>query len=480
MFAPPPVQLTRAEISRRKHHSSGIGGTDSPGRSSIGSGSVAGSSLHRTESNTSSLNSPPAPSGRKKGGGWFFGSGRGDKEKAVVVTSPTPPPPPEPLGQGQGQHPGERAAAKRQKARTKTLSEAFGENPRKAPVPPKRPPRRESEGIALPGAFPTAALPATPPQRQVPPAPVAVAVETVVGEVPPPVPDKSPKRLEGARARGSGGGGKTSPVAGRVSKGTASGVQAMRRRSGSFGSKIEKNALANGARRKSAGAYLRAAVADAENMKSAMPPRPPRRATDSELQILSGPVQATTGPQDLASKRRQKGETMSMLLKDGFFPVQEYIYSHKNPNISVSVPVSFPPPLSLLDTELPDTPGSIVPTPTELYQVPPTKVKRQVVQRKRGAPKRRSPLAQLSVTDPKSNSSRAPPAGLTVETEFSPSRLSAIPEGSSVVSENTPPGSASGMSTPLATKIHLRGGSVITLQPPELTAWKQTFYLQGP
>lgn len=474
MFAPPPpVQLTRAEISRRAQRHSG---TASPGGRSSISSSAAGSSLHRTESNTSSLNSPPpAPSGRKK---WFFGGGG-----KAAVTSPGPPPEP-PAGQ---QHPGERAAAKRGREegekgkKTKTLSEAFGENPRKAPVPPKRPPRRGSEGIALPGAFPTAPLPAIPtlPQRAVPPAPIAVATPARE-EVPPPVPDKSPKRLEGARARGSGGGGKTSPVAGRVSKGTAGGSQAMRRRSGSFGNRIEKNALVDGARRKSAAAYLRAAVADAEDVKSAMPPRPPRRATDGELQTLSGPVQAATGPQDLASKRRQKGETMSMLLNDGFFPVQEYIYSHKNPNISVSVPVSFPPPLSLLDKELPDTPGSIVPTPTELYQVPPVKVKRPVVQRKKGVARRRSPLAQLSVTDPKSNSARVPPVGLTVETELSPSRLSAIPEGSSVVSENTPPGSASGMSTPLATKIHLRGGSVITLQPPELTAWKQTCYLQGP
>ena len=185
-----------------------------------------------------------------------------------------------------------------------------------------------------------------------------------------------------------------------------------------------------------------------------------------------------------------------MLLSDGFFPVQEYIYSAANPNISVqvpaklttlsSVPVPFPPPLSLVDKALPDTPGSIVPTPTELYQASsPLKSERPtVVRRERGkkGPKRRSPLSPLKVTDGKANSSavgtRLPPSGLGEE--LSPSRLSAIPEGSTVSTENTPPASASGVSTPVTTKIHLRGGSVITLSPPELTAWKRTYYLPGP
>lgn len=259
-------------------------------------------------------------------------------------------------------------------------------------------------------------------------------------------------------------------------KGGASSGNVARRRSGSFNGKMEEHVAASTGRRASAAANVRVAVSNMEQMKASAPSRPPRRATDSALHSRPTPLPPSVGD-ELSWKRRQKGETMSMLLNDGFFPVQEYIYSNKNPNISIKVP--FPtPPLTLLHTDLPDTPSSIVPTPTELYRPSSTNTGRPADRQRKTGLKRRSPLAPLSVTDAKTNNgARLPPLGL--DSDLSPSRLSAIPEGSTV-SENTPPGSASGMSTPLATKIHLRGGSVITLSPPELTAWKRTYYLQGP
>ena len=342
----------------------------------------------------------------------------------------------------------------------------------------------------LPGSFPT-----TPPLRFGP-------VTPPPSGKPPPVPEKSPKRLRVQGQRGGGDGSvkghwvdealaavelkkverdvresQSVPADGRGSKGSptkggALGDKSIRRQSGSFNGRVEKSAAVGG-RRSSAAAYVQAAVEDMKKMKTLHPPPPPRRATDSELQTKVEPVGLSA--QERSWKRRQKGETMSMLLNDGFFPVQTYLYSNKNPNISVRVP--FPPPLSLLNKDLPDTPSSIVPTPTEMYQASPAKSPRPTVRQRKAGSKRRSPLAPVAVTDAKAYGTHLPPAG--VEHELSPSRLSAIPEGSSL-SENTPSGSASGVSTPLATKIHLRGGSVITLSPPELTAWKQTYYLQGP
>lgn len=512
MFAPPPVQMSRAELERRKKRRQSAGGhQNNASRSSFSAGSDGAESLHRTESNTSSPRDvgSPAPSvGRK--GGWFFGArGGGDKAATVSSHSPlsvSPGPPPEPPKQQQ--HPGDRAARKLSgdREKPKKLSEAFGERPRKAPVPPKRPPRPSSEVLPLvPGAFPTTpspgAFPSTPPPQR--PVPLVPAPEGP----PPPVPDKSPKRLAGvgresglidpfapfaikplstasslnealAAVRLQDGDtrvqtARASPTMGRSAKlsptkAGGSGAKPPHRLSGNFGGKIEKKAVAE-VRRSSAAANLKSAFSDLEDMKTMVPPGPPRRATDTDLHYASA--------NELSWKRRHKGETMSMLLNDGFFPVQEYIYNHKNPNISVRVP--FPPPLNLLHKDLPDTPSSIVPTPTELYQFSPDRPTRPPIrQRKSGSkPKRRSPLAPISVTDAKNNSTHLPPGGF--DQEVSPSRLSAIPEGSSV-SENTPPGSVSGVSTPLATKIHLRGGSVITLSPPELTAWKQTYYLQGP
>lgn len=493
MFAPPPVQLTRAEIERRKQwHSAGV---DAAARSPAGSGPktpTPTSSLHRSGSNTSKDVGSPQ-SGRK--GGWLLHRG----EKSVtssLATAVDPGPPPEPPKQ----HPGDRAASKgsSERPKPKTLSEAFGENPRKAPSPPKRPARPSSDAALVPGAFPSAPLPATPPpQRPVPLVPVLC-------EIPPPVPDKSPKRVGGARQNHSIDLGKPtatrtlrterevrarprdvdlrvqpvrfSPTAGRVSKtsptkGGASANRYSRTRPGSVNGKFQRSPTVG--RRASAAAYMRAAMSDMEKMRILGPPMPSRRATDSELQTVSETVQPSI--EELSWKRRQAGETMSMLLNDGFFPAQEYMYSMKNPNISVQVP--FPPPLSLLNKELPDTPSSIVPTPTELYQSSPIKSPRTRVKPRMRAAKRRSPPASLSITSAESNGTRVPPSGL--EHDLSPGKLSIIPE-SSTVSEKTPPSSASRASTPLATRIHLRGGSVITLSPPELTAWKQTCYLQGP
>ena len=45
-------------------------------------------------------------------------------------------------------------------------------------------------------------------------------------------------------------------------------------------------------------------------------------------------------------------------------------------------------------------------------------------------------------------------------------------------SENSPP--RSGTATPVAMQIQTRGGSVVTVTPPELTAWQRSIYIHGP
>lgn len=478
MFAPPPLLLSRAELERRKRLS---GTTTTTASSSIHSRAHSHSSPASSLRSRSREQSGPSPSSRK---GWFFRSGGGNGEKRSGNTASPPPK----TATSSPQHPGDRAASRPSPVGGKpmTLSEAFGERPRKAPAPPVRPARRMSEGVGMPGAFPTAPLPATPPQRLVPMEAGVFVGGDEAAAPPPPVPEKSPKRAGLGRGVGGvvvmGGGemrGQMGVSARRLAKGSER--KEARRRSGSFGGKVEKNALPSARRSSAAAVAVRAAVASTADLLLSQPAPPPRRATDGELHTHASVPPPSSRQQ--SSTRRHKGETLSMLLHDGFFPVREYIYSAANPNISVQVP--FPPPPSLRDKALPDTPDSIVPTPTELYQahVSPVRERRAVVQRqapaRKGGPKRRrrrSPLAPLNVTDAKANGSRLPPAG--IEGEMAASRLSAIPEGSTV-SENTPPGSASGVSTPLATKIHLRGGSVMTLSPPELTAWQRTCYVPG-
>lgn len=165
-----------------------------------------------------------------------------------------------------------------------------------------------------------------------------------------------------------------------------------------------------------------------------------------------------------------------MLQTSGFFTnATGVIYNPKNPNVNVQMP----PEVKFLDKDLPDTPNSIVPTPTELYQTPRNSLIAANKSRLSGGSVKRSPLSIVTETDPKSNSTPTPPppASASASEEVSPHRLTTILEDKTL-SENSPP--ASGTTTPVATQIHLRGGSVVTVTPPELTAWQRSIYIQGP
>lgn len=173
-------------------------------------------------------------------------------------------------------------------------------------------------------------------------------------------------------------------------------------------------------------------------------------------------------------RRAKKGETLAMLQTSGFFSnATGVIYNPKNPNVNIQMP----PAAKFLDKDLPDTPNSIVPTPTELYQPSRDSLISAHKNRVSDGNVKRSPLSIVTDTDAKSNSALTPPPPVSASDEVSPHRLTTILEYESL-SENSPP--ASGTSTPVATQIHLRGGSVVTVTPPELTAWQRSIYIQGP
>jgi hypothetical protein len=147
------------------------------------------------------------------------------------------------------------------------------------------------------------------------------------------------------------------------------------------------------------------------------------------------------------------------------------------PDTNDVVHTEIPAAASFVDRDLPDTPNSIAPTPTELYE--PSHAPFGEVRKGRinSASTLRSPLSVVSDTNAKSNSSPAPQSTPNGQSDGLPHHLATIQEYKSF-SENSPP--ASGTATPVATQIHLRGGSVVTVAPPELTAWQRSIYIHGP
>jgi len=141
------------------------------------------------------------------------------------------------------------------------------------------------------------------------------------------------------------------------------------------------------------------------------------------------------------------------------------LYNIDNPNVSIEIPSA----TTFATRDLPPTPTSIVPTPTELYQLPRNSLRARTLS---SGSVKRSLLSQITEVDVKVNS--AP----TVD-EASPHRLFTIPEFRPL-SENSPPASGTATPVPVTTHIHLRGGSVVTVTPPELTAWQRSIYIQGP
>lgn len=197
------------------------------------------------------------------------------------------------------------------------------------------------------------------------------------------------------------------------------------------------------------------------------------RRGSSGNSVKTGAQKQTKSPTQLVAPRprKVKGEKMALLQTSGFSS-QNPVGQSDSPRLQTQVVSA----TRFLDKDLPDTPNSIAPTPTELYQ--PSRNSLLLARKARASvdSAKRSPLSVITDTDGTVNSLPTS-APASASDEISPHRLTTILEYKAL-SENSPP--ASGTTTPIATQIHLRGGSVVTVSPPELTAWQRSIYIQGP
>jgi hypothetical protein len=199
------------------------------------------------------------------------------------------------------------------------------------------------------------------------------------------------------------------------------------------------------------------------------------RRGSSGNSVKTGAQKQTKSPTQLVAPRprKMKGKTMTLLQTSGFSSDIPNSANKANiPHLQTQVVSA----TRFIDKDLPDTPNSIAPTPTELYQ--PSRNSLLLARKARASvdSAKRSPLSVITDTDSQANilPTSAP---ASASDEISPHHLTTILEYKAL-SENSPP--ASGTTTPIATQIHLRGGSVVTVTPPELTAWQRSIYIQGP
>lgn len=483
MFAPPPVQLSRAEVAARLEAK--IRNAEAARSRAATMVSDGANSLHRHE-----------PRGAISIGKHHIFS-KGGKVKVsspIQAQSPTSPPPPTKssifkfvAGEEIEDSPG--------------FPNGFGEHPRLAPEPPKRgtrPPshffERRVTGQSL---SPESSIPPTPQPKG----------------SPSPIPAKSPKRLllqardnatqshvptasytssvSNAMSNLQIDEESSSPSEGRLAQPRSLSVPAISlsediammdrpdpARSSSevsFASAVSKVGfgVASGktsgpggddvaepvARHSGATAFVRGALQEYSRLEFPQSTGTScRRATEGDIDKIR---LSTEAEDETPWKRRRKEKTRGRMLD---------ITSTETKADGSNMQVFLPPPFYVLNKNLPATPTSIMATPTEMYHVIPPLSGRPVVRSPKSRNKKRSPLATISTTHAKANSF------VQQKEDISPNRLSAIPE-LSTLSENSPV--SSGMSTPVETQIHLRNGSVVTVSPPETTAWKRSYYIQG-
>lgn len=253
--------------------------------------------------------------------------------------------------------------------------------------------------------------------------------------------------------------------------------------------------------------------------------------------VLASPIEEKT-PSPVLKKattsvmpwrKKPKGETMSMLIDSGFFPVQEYIYKKDEYPSSASSPSKRNQlALNILVKDLPlDRPSSILKTPTEFYHGNALSLRRSVRNnhgksfgsRRRILNAASVSSSQISPTTIVSRTLDAPPlspsnpaspmtpltptkalATLTGGTllppspssprsgQPSPGILEVIPEDGNIFVtptstppiRSTPTPEAPALPEPIASEIHLNSGTILTVQTPEMTAWKRSVYIQGP
>jgi hypothetical protein len=256
-------------------------------------------------------------------------------------------------------------------------------------------------------------------------------------------------------------------------------------------------------------------------------------ASPVEEQALKPALRKTTSSV-MPWRRKARGETMSMLLDSGFFPVSEYIYNPNETSPSTkSTSKRNQLALNILVKDLPtERPSSIVSTPTNFYQQGFSGLRRSTRNnQRRSLGVRRRILnaasvssSQVSPTMITHRSVTAPPlspmspmtpltptkalAALTGGSlltppspgsddsykhgQASPGILEVIPEDGGVVAAIMPTHSplsktprhsepeAPALPKAIASEIHLNSGTVLMVQTPETTAWRRSVYTQGP
>ncbi|KAH0151598.1 hypothetical protein KCU67_g10191, partial [Aureobasidium melanogenum] len=251
-------------------------------------------------------------------------------------------------------------------------------------------------------------------------------------------------------------------------------------------------------------------------------------ASPIEEQIPVKPVLKKATTSVMPWRKKARGETMSMLLESGFFPVQEFIYekNETSPSTTTRSPSKRNQlALNILVKDLPtDRPSSILNTPTNFYQQGHLGLRRRSTRNnhRRSLGTRRRILTAASVSSsqisptmathqtviapPLSPTSPTTPmtptkalAALTGSSENSPKSgqpspgfLEVIPEDGGVTAaiENTssPISQISMRTIPEApalpdaagSEIHLSSGTVLMVKTPESTAWRRSIYIQGP
>jgi hypothetical protein len=253
-----------------------------------------------------------------------------------------------------------------------------------------------------------------------------------------------------------------------------------------------------------------------------------------EEQTPIKPVIHKTTTSVMPWRKRARGETMSMLLDSGFFPVREFIYEKNEsppPSATRSPSKRNQLALNILVKDLPtERPCSIVNTPTNFYSKGHSSLRRSIrnSQRRSLGPRRRilttasvsssqvSPiiLTHKTITAPlRSPTSPTTPltptialAALTAGMGLHPSSglddslksgqpspgiLEVIREdndATAIQSIISPTSHHSVRSIPEApalpdatgSEIHLSSGTVLMVKTPESTAWRRSVYIQGP
>lgn len=233
----------------------------------------------------------------------------------------------------------------------------------------------------------------------------------------------------------------------------------------------------------------------------------------------SKPVLRKAATSVMPWRKKARGETMSMLIDSGFFPVREFIYDMGSPSPVGRASKRGQLALSILIKELPaERPSSIIKTPTQFYSNAAPGVARSRAKYRRSLGIRRrilstsselhiqnapsverytvrtspfphptSPLTPLTPSKALSaltGSGPTPPSPKSACSlnQLSPGILEAIPEDGGVAAarQHVDVPGAPAPPEAIKTEIHLTSGTVLTVTPPEVTAWRRSVYIQGP